>query len=240
MSLKQLSPKSHSQEDHWIPLSDVMTGLMMVFMLVAIVFMIQVQREAKNAKIRAEEVAKIAHVYQNMRAQLYEDLYSEFKGDLPVWRAVLSRDLSLRFEEPNVQFDTGQSIIKPGFAEILKSFFPRYLKIFMSKKYKDEIEEVRIEGHTSSFWKGRTDEDAYYENMKLSQERTRAVLQYVFSLNESRNIWLLDHVTADGLSSSKPILVDGKEDTKASQRVEFRVKTKSGERLDKILKALSQ
>ena len=28
--------------DHWVPLSDLMTGLMMIFMLVAIVYMLQV------------------------------------------------------------------------------------------------------------------------------------------------------------------------------------------------------
>ena len=37
-------------EEHWIPLSDLMTGLMMVFMLIAVVFMIQVQAEAKKAE----------------------------------------------------------------------------------------------------------------------------------------------------------------------------------------------
>lgn len=42
-----ISPRS--QEDHWVPLSDLMTGLMMIFMLVAIVFMIQVKRD--EAKI---------------------------------------------------------------------------------------------------------------------------------------------------------------------------------------------
>ena len=45
-------------EEHWIPLSDLMTGLMMVFMLIAIMFMIQVQAEAKKTeelKERAEE-----------------------------------------------------------------------------------------------------------------------------------------------------------------------------------------
>jgi hypothetical protein len=40
--------KSRSQEDHWIPLSDLMTGMMMIFMLVAIIFMIQLKRDEKK------------------------------------------------------------------------------------------------------------------------------------------------------------------------------------------------
>ncbi len=31
-----------ADEDHWVPLSDLMTGLMMIFMLLAIVFMLKV------------------------------------------------------------------------------------------------------------------------------------------------------------------------------------------------------
>src|SRR5262245_4315217 len=108
-----------TEEGHWIPLSDLMTGLMMVFMLVAIIFMLHVESEAKRSKQqalnaeadarRAEEqanlVKSIALVYDQMRSKLYGDLYSEFKEDLPNWRAVLLRDLTIRFQEPEVLFD---------------------------------------------------------------------------------------------------------------------------------------
>jgi outer membrane protein OmpA-like peptidoglycan-associated protein len=244
MSLQEMNPLSHNQEDHWIPLSDLMTGLMLIFMLVAIVFMLQVQRDAKKAKAQADEGKKVVSIYKNMRAELFQDLYAEFERDLPKWKAKLDPDLSLRFQEPSVQFITGQATINPEFAEILKSFFPRYIRILNSQKYRNEIEEVRIEGHTSSIWGNLPAETAYYENMKLSQERTRTVLQFVFGLAEVRNEatlrWLVEHVTANGLSSAKLVVVDGRQDVRASQRVEFRVKTKADERVDEILKALSK
>ena len=47
------------------------------------------------------------------------------RDDLPVWHAALARDLSIRFEEPSVQFDIGQSVLKPEFSKILSNFFPR-------------------------------------------------------------------------------------------------------------------
>lgn len=233
-----------NQEDHWISLSDLMTGLMMIFMLIAIVFMVQSQKEAKRSKEQAAKGKSIVTVYKNMRSQLFDDLHAEFKDDLPKWRASLNRDLSLRFEEPSVQFDTGQSGIKAEFKDILRSFIPRYVKILNSEKYNKDIDEVRIEGHTSSGWKGIEPEQAYYQNMKLSQDRSRAVLEFIFSLPEVRNTdtirWLVDKVTANGLSSAKLVRISGMEDTRLSQRVEFRVKTKSDERLDDILRALSQ
>lgn len=39
-----------AKEEHWIPLSDLMTGLMMMFMLVAIVFMVKVEAEAVKVR----------------------------------------------------------------------------------------------------------------------------------------------------------------------------------------------
>jgi outer membrane protein OmpA-like peptidoglycan-associated protein len=232
-----------AREDHWIPLSDLMSGLMMIFLLVAIVFMIQVQRQAKKEEAQAQIVKDAATIYGDLRERLYADLNVEFKSDLPRWDAVITRDLTLRFREPSVQFDTGSAVLKPTFSAILNSFFPRYVAILSSQKYRDSIEEVRIEGHTSSSWEGLDPEHAYYQNMRLSQDRTRSVLEYVLSLPQARTHlkWILPRLTANGLSSAHRIFFpDGREDPVRSQRVEFKVRTNADERLAKILGLLKR
>jgi hypothetical protein len=90
----------HSREDHWIPLSDLMTGLMMVFMLVAIVFMIQVEALMRKAEHQAQQMKQVAVLYDETRQRLYADLETEFRADLPRWNASLDRDLAIRFEIP--------------------------------------------------------------------------------------------------------------------------------------------
>jgi outer membrane protein OmpA-like peptidoglycan-associated protein len=244
MELKQAIGRSRGQEDHWIPLSDLMTGLMMIFMLVAIIFMIQVKRDEGKILASQKRVKDIALLYTDLKAQLYQDLQAEFKDDIGRWHATITPDLAVRFQEPSVQFDTGMSVVKDSFKSILESFFPRYIKILYSPKYHDAVDEVRIEGHTSSIWTGGDYEHAYYENMRLSQERTRAVLIYVFSIPQVRDTellrWLLERMTANGLSSSHRIFSNGREDFLASQRVEFRVRTKAEDQVQKILKALQE
>lgn len=239
------SRKRQGQEDHWVPLSDLMTGLMMIFLLVAIVYMVQVKKNEKRIVETQEKAKEIVRIYSDLRAQLYQDLESEFRDDFAVWRAVVRPDLSVRFEEPSVQFDTGSSGVKDGFKSILDSFFPRYIAILRSPKYVEAIEEVRIEGHTSSLWRNLSSEQAYYENMRLSQERTRGVLTYVFGLEKIRTPeilrWLVERVTANGLSSARLLqLPDGNQDVVGSQRVEFRVRTKAEDQLQKILSALTK
>jgi outer membrane protein OmpA-like peptidoglycan-associated protein len=72
--------------------------------------------------------------------------------------------------------------------------------------------------------------------MELSQDRTRAVLQYCFSLMKDEDIvWLKGLVTANGLSSSHLILTkNGEEDKDLSRRVEFRVRTNAEKQLEDI------
>ncbi len=225
------------KEEHWIPLSDLMTGLMMMFMLVAIVFMVKVESDTKKVK-------DIALIYDEMRAQLYQDLHSEFEKNLPDWGAELDRDLTFRFKEPSVLFDTGKDSLKPKFIQILNEFFPRYIRILSADKYRNSIEEIRIEGHTSSVWNGSINSnEAYFFNMALSQSRTRSVLQYVLTLPQMQvqQPWLKAHLTANGLSSSKLIYhADGSENKDGSQRVEFRVKTNADARISEILKTVHQ
>ncbi len=245
MSLETRPTRLRPQEDHWVPLSDLMTGLMMIFLLVAIVFMLQVKRDEAKIIEAQNRVREIATHYTDLRSQLYQELSAEFKNDLPRWRASIKPDLTVRFEEPSVQFDIGASIVKDSFKQILSSFFPRYIKILRSPKYADAIEEIRIEGHTSSLWKNLSPELAYYENMRLSQERARAVLIQVIGISnigDDDNLrWILSRITANGLSSIHRLLTaDGSEDYVGSQRVEFRVRTSAEDRLAKILGALSQ
>lgn len=225
------------REEHWIPLSDLMTGLMMLFMLIAIIFMVKVENDANKVK-------DIALIYDEMRAQLYQDLYSEFQKNLTDWGAELDRDLTFRFKEPNVLFDVGKDSLKPKFTQILNEFFPRYVKIINADKYRDSIEEIRIEGHTSSVWNSNTNaNEAYFFNMALSQSRTRSTLQYVLTLPQlqKQQSWLKAHLTANGLSSSKPIYhADGTENQEGSQRVEFRVRTNADTRISEILKTVQR
>lgn len=233
MTVQLPEDDSGAQEEHWIPLSDLMTGLMALFLLISISYMVKVEADASQIK-------EIAIAYSEVRDAMYEDLKKEFSEDLPKWHAQIDREqLAIRFTEPEVLFDLGSDELKPKFREILDDFFPRYLTILTSEKYRDSIAEVRIEGHTSSRWNQETQVgDSYFRNMQLSQARTRSALRYVMANPKvaQRQEWLQQFVTANGLSSSHLIRdANGLEDPDRSQRVEFRVRTDAEVRIAKIL-----
>ena len=276
--------------------ADLMAGLMMVFLFIAIAYMIQVkssqialEEEAKNAKIAKEEaehareqaeasaqlasekeqralqsqeeaeasrqdaaegkrrsdeirstMQEIAAEYTASVAALDAALQKEFDKDLKRWHAEIENG-AIRFLEPDILFDTNSDVIKPPFRLILDDFFPRYLAILASPAFHEEIEEVRIEGHTSTEWRdAANDEDRYLNNAALSQRRALSVLQYCFAMRSSRprQEWLIKTLRANGLSFANPILnADGSINPERSRRVEFRAITRTTEKIRRILEA---
>ena len=206
-------------DEQWAPVSDLMAGLMLVFMFIAIIFI----RTVVNAEAAQKEECD----------KIYQTLKTKLGGDFENWDVELLRDLTIRFRGPHVTFPSGKDDIPDCFKHILAEFFPRYMEIVQSDEYREDIREIRIEGHTSSAWEGARDSlDAYFKNMELSQSRTRKILNFVLGLPNSAEYadWAKDRITANGLSSSRLIFrdKDGKvEDEAKSRRVEFRLMTES-------------
>jgi outer membrane protein OmpA-like peptidoglycan-associated protein len=204
---------------HWLSVSDLMAGLMMIFLFIAIIYM--------------REVQKVIVVADETHQRIYLALYDEFKDDLPEWNAEIDQEtMTFRFNEPDVLFDQGGAELKLEFERILSDFFPRYVGVL--GQFKGDIDEVRIEGHTSSEWRNEKDKQtAYFRNMELSQDRTRNVLEYCVSRESVQNggDWINQKIAAVGLSSTKLIIDDGIEDRQRSRRVEFRVKTNFEQRI---------
>lgn len=223
--------RAEQQGEHWVSMSDLMAGLMMVFLLIAIAFM-------QYIKVERDKIKEVAVTYQNSQVALYEALENEFREDLKLWDADINQTtLEFRFNSPDVLFDTGKIDLKPQFKNVLANFFPRYLSVI--KQFKDNISEIRIEGHTSTAWNAfSSDEEAYFNNMELSQGRTRAVLQYVYLLPEIKvdRSWIKNKFAAVGYSSAHIILTkDGDEDKEKSRRVSFKVMTNAESQIRKIV-----
>lgn len=227
-----LKPKASEQEEnHWLSVSDLMAGLMVVFLFIAIALM-------RNALLERDRIKEVAVAYQETQVDIYNALVDEFSKDLPRWNAEIDKDtLTFTFKSPDVLFERGEIDLSEEYQALLGDFFPRYMEVLDG--FKDSINEVRIEGHTSSIWNRSTSPtDAYFKNMQLSQGRTRSVLEYIYRLGDIQPYqdWIKSHIAAVGFSSAKPIIgTDGKEDLTKSRRVTFRVISNADIRIKQIL-----
>ena len=224
------SNTSHESGEHWLTVSDLMAGLMMVFLFIAIVFMMNTQKE--NDKIKDVAVA-----YQQNQVAIYEALQTEFKDDLNKWGATIDKEtLAFSFQSPDVLFANNETALSEAYKKILNDFFPRYIDVL--RPYRESLNEIRIEGHTSSAGlRGATEAQAYFYNMRLSQGRTRAVLEYAYALMPNESAWIKANIAAVGFSSSRLIMKDGMEDAAQSRRVSFRAITNADIQIKRILES---
>jgi len=215
----------------------MMSGLMLVFLFISISFMIQVQSDKDKMK-------DVAQSYKDTKVNLNEDLHSEFLEDMKKWDASITKDNTIVFHSPEVLFEVNKSAISEGFKAILDDFFPRYLKILISKKYKDNIQDMKVEGHTSNDWiSSISKEKIYLKNMQLSQKRAYMVLSYCYSLDndlvKQNRLWLEKYFRANGMAFAKLKYKDINStivDQKSSRRVEFSVQMKTEDKIYEVLK----
>ena len=234
------------KESHWIPLADLMTVLMVIFLFMSISYMALMEK-------RQKEQDQIFKDYEEIKVDLYNELNEVFKNDFAKWNLKLDNDLSIKFTNPKVLFTEGSSDITIHFETILTDFLPKYLSVVLQEKYKDKIAEIRIEGHTDTKPISKTN-DPYIDNMELSQNRARNVLALLRAQNcfidlqptqkERLQYWL----TANGLSYGRAvdrnykISYDSKQpiDNEKSRRVEFRIVTTSEAIINEALKNIKE
>lgn len=223
----------------WMSVSDLMTGLMVIFLFIAIAYIKRVQQ---NQSVLSD--------YVETKNKLHDKLVKEFQGDTLRWQMAIGKDLSMKFNNPTVLFAQGSSKLTPQFQEILDEFLPKYFDILLNDSLKKNIKEIRIEGHTDPIPYPLLDPDPYIANVILSQQRSLSVLRYfrnmpVFEKYTDKEKQLLEYwFTSNGLSYGKAldsignytILSGNPIDYQMSRRVEFRIVTTGEEILENFVK----
>ena len=190
----------------------------------------------KLEAIMSEQQQKLDDII-GVRADLVEDLSNEFNNsDLKV--SVDETTGAITFDA-SILFDYNKSVLKPSGKEFLADFLPRYADVLLSQKYKDNISEILIEGHTDT-------EGNYMSNLELSQKRALAVAEYCLSdnnkiLSDKQLEEMRSLISATGRSYSNPIYDEnGKIDMAASRRVEFLFRLTDEEMVREMIEILSE
>jgi outer membrane protein OmpA-like peptidoglycan-associated protein len=225
--------KSNSaKEDYWISVSDLMAALMVIFLFIAISYMIKVQKQFDAFVYLHKE-------YLEAQEAIYEELEEEFADDLKDWKAEIDKKtLAVIFHEPETLFEVLRWDIKPIYKSTLKDFFPRYIEAILRTDYQSFISKLRIEGHASPGWTGGTPKDKFINNMDLSQKRSSEVMKFVLKETDLKDDfgWVKKNLISVGYGPTVPVFnQDSTINKSLSRRVEFRVVMNAQEELFKIL-----
>ena len=229
---------SSREASNWMSLSDMMTGLMIVFLFIAIAFMKQQDNQTQKFK-----------EYAILQNELYDDLQGALKD---IEEVEVKPDLSIVISESDFTFKSAESTLTDEFKIMLDNFYSAYLKVLLNEKYRAFIKEVRIEGHTDpERYKKAESSNPFISNVELSQDRARHVLEYLWNTDDFKKINQADRqilefwFTANGLSFGRMVDSQGrlvyeesrageklKPDFDASRRVEFRIVTNAANLID--------
>ncbi len=132
----------------------------------------------------------------------------------------------------NILFDRGESVLKSEAKVELKKSFEEYIgTLVRNRKIRKHLDKIIIEGHTDS-------DGSYIFNLKLSQDRALAVMEYLLTLDFSSRYNIRPLMIASGRAYLDTIKRRGVEDKEASRRIEIKFRLKNEDAMNEIEKVL--
>lgn len=219
--------KAEAEEENvfWVTMSDMLLGLMMVFMTLFVLAMTGFTQNKLQQQATQSEVAK--KLNQALQEQKINATINKVTGEVKI------SDLEL--------FDVNSYNLSPKGKMYLNKFIPVYVNtIFSNPKLADKIVNVVIQGHTDSqTYAGIISKEGQFaKNMDLSLKRANAVEEYMFTTayNKKYTNKLIKTLAVEGKSFTDPVIVNGKEDYNKSRRVELKLVVKDTNIQDILLK----
>lgn len=202
-------------------LTDLMTSLAVIFILLLVATLNNASKQAESTKSQVlKRLQDALQVFRSQGVQVEND-----KKD-PLALLVLVPEDLLRFQQ-------GRAEIPPTGREFLAGFAPRLISTACSAELREGISSIVVEGHASS-------EGNESANLQLSQQRSMEVVKDSLSVlggapgsnKESAALHgcFLEFVSATGRGSAEPIKTEaGQEDRERSRRVVFKIRVRSPE-----------
>jgi chemotaxis protein MotB len=214
MRLRKRIEDSGENNIFWITMTDLMTGLVLVFVVMFFYTYMTSHLELMKQKLAKETATK----------QLQESLVAQNIDAIvdPVTGIVKISDLEL--------FELGSYELSEDGKKYLDKFAPAYFNSLFTNDYLNKnIKKIIIEGHTDSqtFAGIYNDDEQYMKNMELSLNRAYNVANYITSTSYDKTNAdrLRKMIIVQGASYSSPVINNGKEDFAKSRRVELKIVT---------------
>jgi outer membrane protein OmpA-like peptidoglycan-associated protein len=225
-------------DENYICLSDIMMGLMVIFLFISISYIMEVFST------------------NFVKDEMYNTINDEMVKELQKNNIKLGKDLSLKFinndtDNQGQLFEPGKKEMTENFKRKLDEIWQPYQNIITRDSFLNYISEIRIEGHTDTSPPKNNPIASYEYNLDLSSQRAQEVLRYIRQMTCYKNLSdtlrqrLQFLMTANGMSYSRA-LNDSSEvsylsahsriNNDLSRRVEFKLVTTNQKLVESFLK----
>lgn len=207
-------------------LTDLMTSLAVIFVLLLVVFLKQAHDQSKRAKNQVKE--QLGVLLEKKDLALQQDATD------PLTLSVMVGENQLRFPL------AGYTLSNEG-QNFVDQFFSSFARKICQPELRDKVDSIVIEGHTDT--SGEKTEEGVRKNILLSQKRSFAVLERAMrSVQSDKETYecLLRLSSATGRGSRRPVFAGTEYQPEQSRRVEIKIRVRSAEQqFKKIAKPTS-
>lgn len=197
-------------------LTDLMTSLMVIFILLLLVFI-------------SGSATKDIAVRQVLLTKLKKELEPKGFGNDNI-RPDPKDPTAILIIVPNklMNFELGKSDLRAEGADFLSTHIPQLAEVVCATQFRDSVESIVVEGYTDeSGFRGSSREESENRNLRLSQDRSMRVvstaLSDLISFPEERGCFLTK-LSASGRGQQEPGAT-----AEDSRRVIFKLRVKAKE-----------
>lgn len=230
MYIKRKNNDSQENNIFWVTMTDLMTALVLVFMVLFFYTYITSFYEKLERTTAQQKAAE--ELERTLEKKHLSAIVDASAGVVKI------SDLEL--------FDLNSYELSTKGKEYLSNFAPAYLDSLFTNNYlSSHIDKIIIQGHTDSqTYKGKfSDDEQYMKNMELSLKRAYTVANFMTNTpyNKVNGNKLRKMIIVEGASFSSPVLnPQGKEDYAKSRRVELKIIMKEKSKYKDIIENIEK
>ncbi|CAM2007977.1 OmpA/MotB family protein [Acanthopleuribacter pedis] len=227
---RALVVQEETENHFWTAYSDLLAGMLFVFILLVVVMLNQYASFIEEKENRIDTQAGKLRSFHAVQLELTQELSKRLDQE----KVRIDRDTGILRIDAEVLFAENEADLSPVGKETLARIFNAYSEVVLSERFTPFIEQVEIEGHTNS-------NGTYLYNLELSQRRAYSVMTFLLEQSGDNQERLQDMVVASGRSFSKLILNEaGEEDPVRSRRIEIRCRLREARLFAQIYRDLQE
>jgi outer membrane protein OmpA-like peptidoglycan-associated protein len=194
-------------------LTDLMTSLAVIFILLVVVFLKQVHDQGHKAREAVKD--GLSSYLEQKQVPVKSD------SDDPL-------SLTVMLGELHLQFPKGRAYLTAEGKAFTREFFKSFADKVCAPVMRAKIDSITVEGHTDT--SGEQTVAGVRRNIDISQRRAYAVLeQGLRALEPDPELYecMLVLASASGRGSRRPVMINGLYSPDQSRRVEIKIRVKS-------------
>lgn len=212
--------KKNEHTDYWLSYADLMSGMLMVFVLLFSFVMLSLKHTEATMPKPTPTPTPQKTVTVNRNSITNELVDALKKKNIRV--TVRDGDVEI---QSSVFFDSNKSVLKKDGKDFLNRFAQIYFEVLTKKNNLAQVQEIVIEGHTDP-------DGTDLKNMELSQQRSYSVYKYLFTEywakagTSNRNALMAAQKKLSTIGQGENKLLPGVTDKEKLRRISFRFRLK--------------